>query len=442
MAVSRPICFVLMPHGRMVGGDRPIDFDRVYQDFIVPVVAEAGLQPLRSDRDVTQGAASTAWLDQLILSECAIADLTSADAGVFYALGLRHAVRERSTVLVAAESGAPMPFDLTSRVLRYGLSPDGTPRNVDATRGALRDRVRQARAARTGRRWFDLVDGSPEIQRLKTDVFRDAVSYSPAIKQQLAGARQIGADAVAAVESGLGEIALVDSAIVVDLLLSYRAVKAWDHMIALVGRMSPPLARAVMVREQLGFALNRAGRGDEAERVLRTIIDEHGPSSETCSLLGRVYKDRWHAAVRAGQSPSVHPALDQAIAAYLAGFESDWRDAFPGINVITLMEIKEPPDPRRLELIPVVRYAVERRIAAGDPDYWDYATLIELAVLGDDEAGAVAALDQALERVREVWEPESTARTLSLIRSAREQRDDPVEWVAKLETALLRGPRT
>ena len=35
---------------------------------------------------------------------------------------------------------------------------------------------------------------------------------------------------------------------------------------------------------------------------------------------------------------------------------------------VTLMEIKEPPDPERKELIPVVAYAVERRIASGQPD--------------------------------------------------------------------------
>ena len=53
--------------------------------------------------------------------------------------------------------------------------------------------------------------------------------------------------------------------------------------------------------------------------------------------------------------------------------------------MITLMELKEPPDPRRGQLIPVVTYAVERRIATGKPDYWDHATLLELDVLGKDE---------------------------------------------------------
>jgi hypothetical protein len=39
--------------------------------------------------------------------------------------------------------------------------------------------------------------------------------------------------------------------------------------------------------------------------------------------------------------------LDRAIGACLKGSEADWRDAYPGVNAVMLMELKEPPDPRR-----------------------------------------------------------------------------------------------
>jgi hypothetical protein len=50
------------------------------------------------------------------------------------------------------------------------------------------------------------------------------------------------------------------------------------------------------------------------------------------------------------------------------------------------LTLREPPDHARDELLPVVTYAVKRRIASGKPDYWDYATLLELAVIAEDEA--------------------------------------------------------
>jgi tetratricopeptide (TPR) repeat protein len=233
----------------------------------------------------------------------------------------------------------------------------------------------------------------------------------------------------------------VESGVVIDLFLSYRAVKAWDEMISLVAKMASPLATTVMVQEQLGLALNRAGRGDEAERVLTELIKKRGPSSETYGILGRVYKDRWEAAVSRGETFLARGLLDKAIEAYLRGFEADWRDAYPGINAVTLMELREPPDPRRNEILPVVAYSVERRIASGKLDYWDYATRLELAVLAKDEQKATAALADALASVRERWEPETSARNLRLISKAREQRREPVAWAKQIEAELDRRVR-
>jgi hypothetical protein len=128
--------------------------------------------------------------------------------------------------------------------------------------------------------------------------------------------------------------------------------------------------------------------------------------------------------------------LDKAIRAYLTGFEADWRDAYPGVNAVTLMEIKDPRHPGRQEIFPVVSYAVERKIAAGKPDYWDYATRLELAVVDKDEEKATQALSDALADVREPWEPKTTAGNLRLIREARQGRGEEVAWAKEAEEAL------
>jgi hypothetical protein len=168
------------------------------------------------------------------------------------------------------------------------------------------------------------------------------------------------------------------------------------------------------------------------------LIARRGPSSESYGILGRVYKDRWEAALKAGDRFLARGVLDKAIDAYLKGFEADWRDAYPGINAVTLMELKDPPDPRREKLLPVVAYAVDRRIAQGQPDYWDHATRLELAVLAKKEPDASAALGDALACIRERWEPETTARNLRLIREARERRGEAVAWATPIERELER----
>ncbi len=441
----RPLCFVLMPFGKKTdAAGAPIDFDAVYASVIAPAIAAADLDPLRADEEVVGGIIHKPMFERLILCEYAVADLTTANANVFYELGIRHAVRPWSTVLLYAQSGR-LPFDVAPvRALPYSLGPGGAPLDATSATAALADRLRTVRDAARERAadspLYQLVDGltPPPIDHIKTDVFRDQVRYAEDLKEKLRRARGEGVDALRAVQRGLGSIADAESGVIVDLLLSYRAVKAWPEMIALVDAMAPPLATTVMVQEQLALALNRAGQGERAERVLRELIARRGPSSETYGILGRVYKDRWEAARDRGDDALARGLLSSAIAAYVQGFETDWRDAYPGINAVTLMEIQEPPDPRRQPLMPIVAYAVERRVVTGRADYWDHATHVELAVLMRDAAAARSALGNALAAVRERWEPETTARNLRLIRQARERRGEAVAWAADLETALER----
>jgi hypothetical protein len=445
--MPKQLCFVLMPFGKKpdnAGG--MLDFDAVYRDLIRPAIEESGLEPLRADEEMTGGIIHKPMFERLIFCDFAVADLTTANANVFYELGLRHAVRPWSTVLVYAEGGR-LPFDVAPlRALPYKLSSEGTPKDIEADKKSLMARlaVAQAKAVEdpkslTDSPIYQMVENYPDIEHTKTDVFRESVRYSNELKQQLAAARQQGVEALREVEHQFGEIRKQESGVVIDLFLSYRGASAWADMISLVEKMSRPLAATVMVQEQLALALNRAGRGDEAERVLLDLLDKRGPSSETLGILGRVYKDRWNAAVKSGKKALAGGELKKAIDAYLRGFEADWRDAYPGINAVTLMEFKEPPDERRQTLVPVVAYAVARRIATGKPDYWDYATLLELAVLARDEARAFDALSDALAHARESWERETTARNLLLIREAREGRGEPSDWIKEVEDALLAG---
>jgi tetratricopeptide (TPR) repeat protein len=431
-----------MPFGRKPAtGGALINFDAVYSEIFAPAIVDSGLEPLRADEEQASGIIHKPMFERLVLCEYAVADLTTANANVFYELGVRHAVKPASTILVFAEGAGPLPFDVASlRSLPYRLSSNGRPVNAATDRASLTQRLVAARDKMTDSPVFQLLDGFPDIQRLKTDVFRERIEYSRGLKTQLATARRQGAAAVRAVETKLaalpGGLADVETGVVIDLYLSFRAVKEWQSMIDLAGRLSPPIAATPLVREQLALALNRAGKSEEAEAVLRELIDQRGPSSETCGILGRVYKDRWEAALKAGEHFTARGLLELAISAYLRGFETDWRDAYPGVNAVTLMELKEPPDPRREKLLPVVAYAVQQRITGGQPDYWDYATLLELAVLARDRHNAEEALAHALAAARETWEPETTARNLRLIREARDRRAEPLDWSAEVERAL------
>ena len=408
-----PLCFVLMPFGKKPSNTGlMIDFDAIYRNLIAPAITESGLEPLRADEEMAGGIIHKPMFERLILCEYAIADLTTANANVFYELGVRHAVRPWSTVLLFAKGTGQLPFDIAPlRSMTYMLNEEGIPVDIEVSKVELVKRlshVKENQDSLVDSPLFQLVEGFPEIDHTKTDVFRDHVHTSATLKKQIADARKQGKEALLTLENQLGEIKDLESGVVIDLFLSYRSVKAWQEMIELVQKMSPPLSNTVMVQEQLALALNRAGKGEEAERVLVDLLERRGPSSETYGILGRIYKDKWEVAYKNGDEILASGLLDQAIEAYLKGFEADWRDAYPGINAVTLMAIKELPDPRRTQIIPVVEYAIERRIATSKPDYWDYATLLELAVLSKDKQKAMKSLSNALALLRESWEAETT----------------------------------
>jgi hypothetical protein len=335
-----------------------------------------------------------------------------------------------------------LPFDVAMlRTLPYRLSDIGRPSHAEED-AALTRLLRECRERRhEDSPLFQLLDGIQPLQvpSDRTDVFLEQVAYAQSKKEELARARKAGKDAVDGVRQSLGRIDAVESGVAIDLLLSYRAVEDWQGMIDLVKDMPEPLRSTVLVREQLGFALNRANRGEEAEQVLQELVAVRGPSSETLGILGRVYKDRWDAAMKAGQTFKAKALLSKAIDAYRSGFETDWRDHYPGINAVTLMEVEEPPDPERHKLVPVVRYSVERRLAGSKADYWDWATLLELAVLAKDEEAAGDALGQVQALIREPWQPKTTVGNLRMIREARERRGENLPWAQALEAELMAG---
>ena len=66
-----------------------------------------------------------------------MAELTTANANVFYEFGVRHAVKPCSTVLIFAATGGAFPFDVDPlRGQPYVLGADGKPGRLAEDRAA------------------------------------------------------------------------------------------------------------------------------------------------------------------------------------------------------------------------------------------------------------------------------------------------------------------
>ena len=83
--MSRPLCFVLMPFGTKKDfAGATVNFDAVYEKLIAPAILDAELDPIRADEEIVGGIIHKPMFERLILCQYAVADLTTANANVFY----------------------------------------------------------------------------------------------------------------------------------------------------------------------------------------------------------------------------------------------------------------------------------------------------------------------------------------------------------------------
>src|SRR5262245_2751541 len=168
-----------MPFGKkMDAAGRLTNFDSVYAQIIAPAIERARLKPIRADEEKVGGTIHKPMFERLMLCHYAVADITGANPNVFYELGIRHAMRPRSTVIVFGE-GTVLPFDIALvRGIAYKTDGAGEPVEVEATLAAIADQLVLARGnPYDDSPIFQLVEGAPrwDVDHIKTDIFRRAV---------------------------------------------------------------------------------------------------------------------------------------------------------------------------------------------------------------------------------------------------------------------------
>src|SRR5215475_13915977 len=187
-----PLCFVLMPFGcKTDSAGRVTNFDSVYDKIIAPAVEQAGLEPIRADDEKIGGTIHKPMFERLMLCHYAVADITGANPNVFYELGIRHALRPRSTVILFV-AGTVIPFDVALvRGIPYRTDGAGEPIEVQAAIEAIASQLTVARQdPHDDSPIFQLVDVLPhsQIDHTKTDIFRAQIDYSKNYKKRLAEA--------------------------------------------------------------------------------------------------------------------------------------------------------------------------------------------------------------------------------------------------------------
>ncbi|MDP3340782.1 tetratricopeptide repeat-containing protein [Frigidibacter sp.] len=110
---ERPICFIVMGFGKKTDYElgMTFDLDATYRAIIEPAVKSAGLRPIRADEILHSAVIDFKMYDMLLRADVVVADISTGNANALYELGVRHALRPNTTVVMKEDRGR-LHFDL------------------------------------------------------------------------------------------------------------------------------------------------------------------------------------------------------------------------------------------------------------------------------------------------------------------------------------------
>ena len=381
-----PIAFVVMPFGQkktgVVGENVPVevDFDRLWERVYKPVLARAGFDPVRADRDVGALIISE-MIQRLAVSHLVVADVTLPNANVYYEIGVRHAAKERGCVLVGATWADPV-FDLKQmRQLRFPLA-DGSVGDAAAeeARKALQDKIADLSEGQSPV-WAS-VPGFPSPDLSKLSAFEEYAAQLSDFDADVQAARQAPsverAKRALAVLEKHGQKKVVMESVVLSLIRLVRDEVGWAEVLAYIETLPSHVARHPLVVEQRCLALAKAGDPATAVGQLEQLIKMAGRTPERMGLLGGRYKELRN---RATSAADKRRYLSNAIDSYQAGMDLDLNEYYCASNLPRLYRARANEGDDRLgsEAAMVALNACRRGMSLGTADEWARSTLLGMA---------------------------------------------------------------
>lgn len=155
--MTLPTCFVVTGFGVKTdpATGRALDLDQTFETLVRPACDAAGINAFRAiDANVT-GSIDAIMYRWIYAADYVIADLSTLNANVFYELGVRHAQRPNTTIIIAEELLlSRIPFDLSSFVVHAYAHGGASIAAAEQTRfvGHLSGVLGRIRAAEEARR--------------------------------------------------------------------------------------------------------------------------------------------------------------------------------------------------------------------------------------------------------------------------------------------------
>jgi hypothetical protein len=327
--------FIIRPFGTK----NDINFDEVERLLIAPALRRVGADGGTTIDIVEAGNIREDMFRRLLTADLVVADVSIHNANVFYELGIRHALRDRSTFMLRCRADA-FPFDLqTDRYLEY---------NKDDPAARLEDLV-------------VALQRTIDSDRKDSPVFLSLPNLrEPDPSQFMIVPKDFGEEAArAADERHTGDLALLSYE--VDAyeweVRGWRAVGKAQFDMKAFGAAKVTWERVRKIEKDdleanllLGTIYERLGdltRSTQAlERALANPKINANQRAEAYSLMARNAKTRWRneweaAAPDERAATALHSSyLQKTFENYEHAFDEDLNHFYSGLNALAMLKVR------------------------------------------------------------------------------------------------------
>jgi tetratricopeptide (TPR) repeat protein len=403
-APAKKTCFVVMGFGQKVDyqQQKTFDLDKTYRIIIKKAVEDAGLECIRADDIVHAGIIDKPMYEMLLNADVVVADLSTSNANAIYELGVRHALRPQTTIVIA-EKNFKFPFDVGHLLIRpYKHMGEG----IDAEDAEdARDELKKAILQLTE----------------KEDTDSPVYVFLPALCKPTVGIAQGNASADAAPARPFPDQNVSE---LMDMFLECRRDEDWAGAKRPLEKLRIKRPGDPFILQQLALATYKARKPDalsavkDAQKIVSEELDPTASNDpETLGIWGAIHKRLW-------ELEGNREALEESIRSYGKGFTLK-DDYYNGINYAFMLNVRASVSEKKPEAIADFVWAervrrrvielCEERLKAGVKDdegnvdrtqlFWLRATLIEALVGTGQAAAAEPRIDEAVKEAPETWMP-------------------------------------
>ena len=430
---AKGTCFVVMGFGKKTDFEtgRTLDLDKSYRNMIKPAVEAAGLKCVRADEIVHSGLIDVPMYQQLLEADVVVADVSTSNRNAYYELGVRHALRPYTTVVVSEDGFKTAPFDINHIVIRtyHHLGEDIGFDEVMRFRGELTKAISEI-LAKTPEEKRD----SPVyefLERLTPPSIAKAAEEAIAAAMDAEAAPVLNPGAAASEETHSMLMQQVDDAQSQGDFVTAKTLLSSIRQMMKAQAPTKPEDPYIVQRLALLTYKSKSPSEQEALIAARDLLSSLDPATsndtETLGLWGAVHKRLWYAT-------KDKTNLDEAVRGYERGFYLR-NDYYNGINLAytlnerAAVEGAEPAEAiadfilaRRVrkEVLEICEEGLANNSLTTsdaseqalkqfqDSQYWILATMAEACFgLGDDAKGE-KWLAKAAEAASKPWMAETT----------------------------------